>query len=190
MHIFARVTLETVDPTSRISYPVVPNAFNSDSNTSAQVEEEASAGIIRLSSYNLKNEAVNSIKEVQVVYHDPFTEELYEYHVDYDALPPSGKINPLQKNLNAFLRKENTYERVENEQQAEIMGVAKLYDIISSQVQGSMSMEGSPSLVAGTTFLVEGIGKLSGKYAITGSMHKINRSSGYTTEVDVKMVTL
>lgn len=183
LHVFTRITLETIDPVSTISYPNEPNTLE----LTGQDSQDDSIGI-QIKSYELKNKAQNSVKEVEVVYHDPFTQELYEYKVDYDALPPAGKINPLQKELNSFLRKKTSWTKVENKQQAEIAAAAMLYDIISSQVEGTMNTEGSNLLIAGSSVAVEGLGRLSGTYAISSSFHRINRRGGYTTRITVKMI--
>jgi len=186
IYIYVDITLETVDP--------VHEAFYSSSSDEESINNSLEEGVedenknVRIKSYKLKNLSKNTISEVQLVYHDAFTNELYQYHVDYDSLPPAGKVNPLQQDMNSFLRKEKEYTEVENKQQAEIAAKAKLYAAISNQITGSMDMEGLPSMVSGTSLTVDGLGKLSGKYYVTKSKHKINRSKGYATSIEVKML--
>ena len=182
LHVFVRMTIDTLDPVAKLAYPEVRNPSETEEKA------ETDAGVIILKSYDLKSKASSNVNEVEVNYHDPQTQELYQFAVDYDALPPAGKINPLQSDLNSFQRKEAEYMRVENKQQAEIIGIAKLYDIISDKVTGDMTMEGDPMLIAGNSFTVEGIGLLSGQYTIKKSTHDIKRKSGWITSLEVKMI--
>jgi len=140
-----------------------------------------------LKSYQLKNCAKNTISAVELKYHDPFTNELYQVSVDYDSLPPGGKVNPLQREMNSFLRKESEYAYIENKQQAEIIAKAKLFKAISKQIEGDMELEGQPSVVSGTAIEVSGIGKLSGRYFVNRSRHRISRA-GYVTNIQVNML--
>jgi phage protein D len=144
---------------------------------------------IELKSYDIKNCSEKTISSVEVRYHDPFTNELYQYEVDYDSLPPGGKINPLQQDMNSFLRKEKEYVKVENKQQAEIAAAASLYRKISEQMEGDMNMEGAPTVVAGVAMEVVGIGKLSGIWYVSKTYHTITRKAGYTTRAEVKFLS-
>jgi len=86
------------------------------------------------------------------------------------------------------LRRLKVYDTVENNQQAEAVASARLYKSISRQVEGSINMEGSPKVIAGTAFNVSGLGWLNGRYFVEKSYHQITRSGGYTTRADVKFL--
>lgn len=65
---------------------------------------------------------------------------------------------------------------------------AALADAADEQCTGNITLVGNPKLVAGQVVQLKGYGKLSGRYLIKQARHEINRSSGYTTELEVKMV--
>lgn len=192
LHLFVEMFLSSLAPVASVTHLDFPdqNAIPETVVVIDAIDEDP----IELKSYDLKNKAqsgVAAISGVTVNYHDPFTDELFEFSVDYDQLPPAGKINPLQQDLNTFLRKEAAeWERIENEQQAEIIAKAKLYEVVSTQVEGRLDTEGSPLLIAGNSITVGGIGRLSGKYTITKSSHTIKRKGGWTTTLEVKMVDI
>ena len=49
-------------------------------------------------------------------------------------------------------------------------------------------MVGNAKLVAGQVMQLKGYGKLSGKYLLKNSRHALSKSSGYTLDIEVKMV--
>lgn len=69
-----------------------------------------------------------------------------------------------------------------------VAGGAALADAADEQCTGNITLVGNPKLVAGQVVQLKGYGKLSGRYLIKQARHEINRSSGYTTELEVKMV--
>lgn len=54
------------------------------------------------------------------------------------------------------------------------------------QTQGRLLCYGNPKLVAGNSFDLLDYGQLSGKYVVHTATHHIDRSAGYTTEVEIK----
>ncbi|WP_047257733.1 phage late control D family protein [Chromobacterium subtsugae] len=58
------------------------------------------------------------------------------------------------------------------------------------QTSGNLALPGQPRLVAGTTFNLAGLGKLNGRYLVESARHRIDRSSGYSTELEVKRASL
>lgn len=80
------------------------------------------------------------------------------------------------------------YEDVENATQAEIVAMMSLYKVITSAVDGTIDIEGLTKAVAGSSVNVRGLNNLSGKYYITKARHRITRSQGYTTSLDVQLV--
>ncbi|MGT1528106.1 phage protein D, partial [Salmonella enterica subsp. enterica serovar Enteritidis] len=48
-----------------------------------------------------------------------------------------------------------------------------------------LSLMGCPQLTAGNKIELSDFGVLSGQWLIDKSMHKLTRSGGYTTEIDI-----
>ena len=57
-------------------------------------------------------------------------------------------------------------------------------------MEGNIGMKGTVLAVAGNNFQLTGIGRLSGRYHIKSSSHKIDRSSGYTVDLEIKRLNL
>ncbi|ECN1535693.1 phage late control D family protein, partial [Salmonella enterica subsp. enterica serovar Enteritidis] len=53
------------------------------------------------------------------------------------------------------------------------------------QQTGTLSLMGCPQLTAGNKIELSDFGVLSGQWLIDKSMHKLTRSGGYTTEIDI-----
>lgn len=81
-----------------------------------------------------------------------------------------------------------TWTRSENDGQAEAKSKAALHAANSKQQSGSLTMPGTPLLLAGSNFDLTGMGALSGKYHVVESSHRIDASGGYTTDVEIKRV--
>lgn len=79
-------------------------------------------------------------------------------------------------------------EYVEDESQAQAVGSAALLRENSNQQEGSLTVAGDETLVAGNNFQFTGIGKLSGKYHITASEHSIAKEGGYEVTLQFKRV--
>ncbi len=80
-------------------------------------------------------------------------------------------------------------ERCESAEQAIQRARAELAATNRLKVTGSFSVPtGDSRLVAGATVELTGLGRLSGKYLIQTSKHKVSRSGGYTTSVEVTCV--
>ena len=56
----------------------------------------------------------------------------------------------------------------------------------SQQVEGNLTVVGNTKLVAGNTVNLLNMGRFSGKYFIETARHRLERSSGYTTEITIK----
>ncbi len=172
--------------TSAIWTEVVPEGFLELNSGVASEKIE-----VPLKSYSLKNSATNDIDQVEVVYHDPVNNSNEKVVVSKSDLPDKAQVSPLYAQF-TFDRqpiKRTIYEYYENKQQAEIIAAAELYRTTSEQVTGSVDVEGAISLVAGTALQIENVGRLSGRYFVKKTTHKISRGSGYTTSADVKFLT-
>jgi phage protein D len=78
--------------------------------------------------------------------------------------------------------------RAENEQQAKIKAESALDETNEDQTGASVTLPGEPRLTAGVNARLEGFGKMDGKYTVAQARHSVSRSSGYTTDVDLKRV--
>ena len=81
---------------------------------------------------------------------------------------------------------ETEYSYSENKQQSEHKAKAVMHLASSNQFEGNIDLEFNPLACAGNNFQLNGIGKLSGKYHIKASTHKIDKSGGATTSCEIK----
>ena len=78
--------------------------------------------------------------------------------------------------------------RGESLYQAGARADAALADAQMEQCAGDITLTGNALLVAGQTVRLKDFGKFSGKYLVKQARHEFSRSSGYTTELEIKMV--
>lgn len=85
------------------------------------------------------------------------------------------------------------YSYSENKQQAEAKAKAVMHLSAKNQFEGSIEIGSSEFYdlaMAGNNFQLNGIGKLSGKYHIESSSHKLDKSGGRTVECEIKRLQL
>ncbi|MCU7097926.1 phage late control D family protein [Salmonella enterica] len=87
------------------------------------------------------------------------------------------------KSTSADTLKVNT--RAADEGTAQVKADAALDSNNEYQQTGSLSLMGEPQLIAGNKITLEGFGVLSGEWLITSARHSFDRSSGYSTEIEV-----
>lgn len=78
------------------------------------------------------------------------------------------------------------YDTAEDQPQADRIVKSALYRNNSEFRTGSLSMKGNEKYVAGLIINVQGVGLFSGNYTIVTSTHKIDKNSGYKTELSLK----
>lgn len=76
----------------------------------------------------------------------------------------------------------------ESQEQVNARADAALADAGHNQVVGNITLFGNALLVAGQVVQLKHYGKLSGKYLVKQARHDMRRSSGFTTELEVKMI--
>lgn len=76
-------------------------------------------------------------------------------------------------------------ERCESKAQAEIKAQAALRNSNGKQVEGAITIQGDPRLVAGTNIGITGLGVLDNIYQVLKSRHTMDRSAGYKTELEL-----
>jgi phage protein D len=136
-----------------------------------------------LSRYQLTDTALHTYKQAKVSYHDPKTRGVI-----------FGTVDDVQNGAGQEFKDETAEDvleirtKAEDKAQAELKAKAALYGAKSKQVAGNITVEGNPILVAGNNFELTNMGAMSGKYHIVKSRHRIDRSGGYVTELEVKRV--
>lgn len=107
----------------------------------------------------------------EVIYHDPKTKKQVKYSYKTEGADTADvlKIN----------------RRYENKQQAEETAKAALERTNGRKIEGSFTIEGETRLVSGINADLTDLGVFSGKYSVVRSSHRIDKSSGYTTDAEV-----
>ena len=140
-----------------------------------------------ISSYSLKDKADGMIKEASVKSKSAKKNQAISVNVDFEKYKQEQGYTsdtPISKDTGV------SHGRVENKQQAEAKAKAIMHTSATNQMEGSIEMQGTTLAVAGNNFNLTGFGKLSGKYHIKSSSHKISKSSGYTLGLEIKRLNL
>jgi uncharacterized protein len=105
--------------------------------------------------------------------------------------------NPLQKRLITAGAQDSSaptgddlhiVTRCENLQQAQLKAVSALHSANMMEVSGRLETEGNPLLVGGINIQISGFKAWDGTYLIRASKHRVERSSGYSTEIEVRQL--
>lgn len=131
-----------------------------------------------LSTYSFSDKTQETYKQAEVKYHNPVDRKVvtatHAPAVD-DSIP--GVSDKLVITTKA-----------ENKQQAEIKAKAELYKQNSENRTGSVSLAGNEKLVAGVNVEISGFGKFGGKWHIKSSTHRLDKSGGHKTTLELKGV--
>ena len=128
--------------------------------------------------YSLKDKTRAVYKDVVVSHFDPATKETHQYHI-------AAKSGANEKTTSGDTLQINT--RCENPEQAKIKAEAALAEANGNQFEGSVTVVGTPTLVAGNRITLTGMGRMNGDYLIKSSRHSLDRSGGYITDIEIKM---
>jgi phage protein D len=105
--------------------------------------------------------------------------------------------NPAQKQLIAAQYGDTTsptgddlhiVARCETPDQATLKAQSALHDANMMEVTGHLETEGDIFLVAGVNITIQGFRSFDGNYQVTASHHRLDRGSGYTTEIEVRQL--
>lgn len=121
-----------------------------------------------LSRYSIVDKLLNIVPSATVSYFDPKTKKLKKYTATDDSRRTSKDV--ISDSI-----------RAENETQAKAKAGAALERSNESAAKLEGSLMGDPSIIAGLSINLVGLGKVSGKYYINSTRHEISRSSGYST---------
>lgn len=144
---------------------------------------EAVATIDRseIKTFSLKDKTGETYKNARSTYRNPGTGKIHTATVD--------KVENRDGYTYSQISTDDTLEirsKAENSEQAEKKAEAALHYKNSRQTEGTLVMEGNRVFVSGNNFNLTGLGILSGKYYIKKSTHKISKSGGYETTVEIK----
>lgn len=133
-----------------------------------------------LTRYTFRDKVKGTPKSAQVAYHDPESKTLLMHEVDSDgAVVAEPSADALKLNT-----------RVESSAQAEAKATAALQAASDEATTGTLSLWGNPALMAGSNVLLEGFGRIDGRYQIAASRHDLGRGGGYSTEIEVRRTRL
>lgn len=146
--------------------------------------------IIELSTYSLKDKS-DAPKESKAVHASAKKNEKVEVNQEYEDYKKKNNLSaPATKSGDQAV----TYTKSENKKQAEAKAKAVMNLSALNQFEGSVEFGGdNPKInlmVAGNNFQLNGVGILSGKYHITSSSHKLDKSGARTVAADIKRLNL
>jgi len=142
----------------------------------------------------LRDKIKDVYAEAKVKHHDPKTKKLVVYGVKDEQVAPVGSstVSTSKKKTsgqNASGDTLNVSTRASSKGAAQVKAQAALDDANKEQTGGSLPLQGDPRLVAGIVIALDKtFGKLAGNYLVESARHTIRRSSGYTTEIEIKRV--
>ena len=111
-------------------------------------------------------------------YLDPQTKKLVEFEVNSeDDVVPQTSADTLRLN-----------PRAESAAQARAKSKAALRRAQDQATVCNCTLPGQPGLVAGINVELAEFGQLSGVYQVWRSVHRIDRSGGYVTELELRRV--
>jgi hypothetical protein len=125
-----------------------------------------------IKSFEFKTRTQQIYKSATVSYQNPATKKLITQTVNDSSAPTGDTLNIV--------------ERAENHQQATLKAQSRLHDANRLQVTGRIEMEGTTLLVAGNNVALAGFGIFAGQYYIEESKHRLERGSGYVTEIEIR----
>lgn len=156
------------------------------------LEKRASSFVLDvtdLSAYNLKDKA-DGAKKSTSVHGNAKANEKIQADKDYkDWQNEDGYKYP----DSASEDEEVDYSYSENKQQAEAKAKAVMHLSAKNQFEGNIEISNEEFYdlaCAGNNFQLNGIGKLSGKYHIESSTHKLDKSGGRTVDCEIKRLQL
>lgn len=134
-------------------------------------------------SLSLRDRIKDTAKAVEISAYDASGKKVVKKRKKATALRPNLK--------QAKAASEDTLKivtRGESDEQVEARGDAALAEQNDDQTAGNITLVGNPELVAGATIWLKNLGVFSGKYLIKSSRHSFGSNSGYTTDIEVRMV--
>jgi phage protein D len=146
------------------------NVFDLDATD--PVKEIDRVDLIR---YSIKDKTADTYKSAAVRYQEPVENKSITAQIEADIQETANDVLELR-------------EKCENEGQAKTKAEAALHFKNTKAMEGTLTVEGDPLLVAGNSFDLTGMGYISGKYKIQSSSHTLSQGGGYVTTLNIKRV--
>ncbi|HEY6394502.1 MAG TPA: hypothetical protein VIX12_03725 [Candidatus Binataceae bacterium] len=125
--------------------------------------------------YEFRNKTRRIYAGAQAAYQDPFARQLIVQSVESQPPAPTGDTLKL-------------VSRCENGQQARLKAAAALHRHNLAFTTISLTMPGTTLAASGSTAAVQGWSSLDGTYLIELARHHLDRATGYTTEIEARLV--
>lgn len=142
-----------------------------------------------LARFDFRDKIKDVYDAVSAKRHDPKSKKLISYYMKADGSvgerPSSGSGTSGRATSQDTLKVNN---RAGSKATLQAQAKAALETSNLQKTTGSITTFGNPKLVAGNTVALSGLGKLSGKYLIESARHRIERKSGYSSELELKRV--
>jgi phage protein D len=126
-------------------------------------------------SVNFKAKTQGTYKAATVSYQNPDTKALITGTAEADPPVAVGDTLTLQM-------------QVENAQDATQKARAALHDYNMLIVTGTLNIRGNATIPTGKPIAIQGFGKFDGKYVIAKAIHRLSRSDGYKTQLELRSV--
>ncbi|MET0264713.1 MAG: contractile injection system protein, VgrG/Pvc8 family [Duganella sp.] len=135
-----------------------------------------------LSGWTVRDQVSDVPAEVEVTHHNVQTKKLVTYGVKDGETTVVGTSAGKQTSADTV----RVVRRAPNQAVAEAQARAELDRRLLERTSAEVSLMGDPGLAAGINIELAGFGMLSGLYTIERATHRINRSEGYTTSLELK----
>jgi uncharacterized protein len=138
------------------------------------LEQARSAALIKrpdVTSCEFKAKTRHIYKAANVSYQDPASKSLITRTV-LGSSPTGDTLNLVVRCTNGM--------------QALLKASAALHQHNMLQVTGRLSMPGTTAIAAGVNITISGFGAYDGKFYVESARHQIERSAGYTTELQIR----
>jgi phage protein D len=126
-----------------------------------------------VTAFEFKAKGVGTYQTTEVNYQDPATKSLITARASSAQAIPTGDMLRIAT-------------RAETPTDAMLKAQSALHDANMTFTTGKLTLEGTPKLRAGGNVQVLGFGQYDGKYQITSAHHRLERDSGYTTEIEIR----
>lgn len=138
----------------------------------AQEKEPAIVTLTRpvIKEFSFTEKTGQVYKSATITYQEPHGKTLVHYTAE-DLNHPTGDDLHI-------------VERAETPHHARLKAENMLHDANMLQTTTKLTLEGTPPLVAGVNIAIRGFGVFDGIYHIEASTHRLERSSGYITEIE------
>lgn len=162
-----------------VKYGYVFNIRGSQLNFFSIYDLEASDSVTIISrsdlnSYNVRDKSHGVYLSASSTYRNPDDEGEIDVEIDGDADEPTADILEVR-------------ERVENDEQGEVVANSSLHHANTEAVKGTFTIEGNPLILAGSNIELRRMGRVSGIWHLLTTTHRVT-TGGYTTAFDAKKV--